>query len=61
MKEITLLKKQKLEAEENLLNKSVELTKTKDNLNKHHLAIHSHDSFGQISKIENQVNKKCYI
>ncbi len=48
-----MLKKQKLDIEESFLNKSVELTKIKENLNKHHLE--AHDTINQFSKVENQV------
>ncbi len=53
LKEIAELKKQKKEAEEGFLNKSVELTVVKENLNKHHLD--AHDSNHHLSKIEIQV------
>jgi hypothetical protein len=53
LKEIAALKKQKHDAEESLLNKSVELTIVKDNLSKHHLD--AHDSNHHLSKIEIQV------
>ena len=53
LKEIATLKKQKLDIEESFLNRSVELTKIKENLNKHHLE--AHDTINQFSKVESQV------
>jgi hypothetical protein len=49
-----LLKKQKLDTEDSLLNKSVELTKAKEYLNKHH-NVSSNDSLNQLAKVESQV------
>ena len=59
MKEIAALKKQLKEAEDGFLNKSVELTVVKENLNKHHLD--AHDSNHHLSKIEIQVFKDFFI
>lgn len=55
LKEIANLKKQKNVVEEDLINKSVELARTKDNLEKHHLE--STHSSAYFSKIENQVRR----
>lgn len=40
LKEILTLKKQKKDLEENLINKSIEVTKLQENLEKHHLTKH---------------------
>lgn len=47
------LKKQKIDLEESLINKSVELTKTQENLEKHHIT--THHSVHHVTKIESQV------
>jgi hypothetical protein len=52
LQEIALAKRQKHELEEKLLNKSVELTRVKENLNLSTAA--SNDSFGLLSKHEQQ-------
>ena len=44
-----------MELEEEILNQSVELTRVKDNLDKHHL--NSHELNDQMTKLENQVRK----
>lgn len=53
LKEISNLKKQKLDLEEGFIAKSVELTKVQENLEKHHLS--AHHTVRQTSKVEIQV------
>jgi hypothetical protein len=53
LKEMATLKKQKIDLEESLINKSVELTKTQENLEKHHIT--THHSVHHVTKIESQV------
>ena len=49
-----MLKKQNIDIEESLLNKSVELTKTKEFLSKHH-NLSTNDTLNQLAKVESQV------
>ena len=53
LKEVNALKKQKLDLEEALLSKNIELSKVKENLNRHHLD--STLSSQEFSKVETQV------
>lgn len=53
LKEIDTLKKQKLGLEEIILNKSVELTRTRDDLTRHSIDVS--DSLHQIAKSDQQV------
>ena len=59
LKEIANLKKQKNAVEEDLINKSVELARSKDNLEKHHLE--STHSSAYFSKIEYQVSVRLPV
>ena len=53
LQEVNVLKKQKLDLEEALLSKNIELSKVKENLNRHHLE--NSLSSQEFSKVESQV------
>lgn len=53
LQEVNMLKKQKLDLEEALLSKNIELSKVKENLNRHHLE--NSLSSQEFSKVESQV------